>query len=424
MRRPLIPLFALMLIAGPAVAAPLAFPGAQGWAAETQGGRGGRIIKVTTLAASGPGSFLEAINAKGPRIVVFEVGGIIDLNRHEIRIKEPYITIAGQTAPSPGITLIKGGLSISAHDVIVRHLRVRVGEAGAAKKSGWEADGISATGAYDVIVDHCSVAWATDENGSASGKRFEGATPDEWRAHTSHRVTFTNNIYAEGLSNATHVKGEHSKGTLIHDNTADILVANNLYIHNMERHPLIKGGAHAVFANNYVVDPGKFAMHYALNPEEWGDHPYQIGVVSAIGNVMKAGASTRADMPFLTLTGAGELKFYAHDNIATGKDGKPMPAQAHSKDAVTKVDYVSAPLEIPPHFTPIKASEVPEHVLANAGARPWDRDAIDIRLLNEARTGAGKVRDSETEVGGYPTATETRKPFDPKDWNLDDMTAK
>src|SRR6185295_19618601 len=87
-----------------------AFPGAQGWAATTPGGRGGRILKVTTLAAKGPGSFLEALNVKGPRIIVFEVGGVIDLGsvtgpRHNsVAIKEPFLTIAGQTAPSPGIT--------------------------------------------------------------------------------------------------------------------------------------------------------------------------------------------------------------------------------------------------------------------------------------------------------------------------------
>ena len=96
----------------------LAFPGAQGWAAHTPGGRGGKIIRVTTLAADGPGSLLEALNTKGPRIVVFEVGGVIDLGRREIKVTEPYLTLAGQTAPSPGITVIKGGFQIEAHDVI------------------------------------------------------------------------------------------------------------------------------------------------------------------------------------------------------------------------------------------------------------------------------------------------------------------
>ena len=104
-----------------------AFPGAVGWAAQTPGGRGGRILRVTNLNASGPGSLREAIEAQGPRIVVFEVGGVIDFGRTVLDIREPYLTIAGQTAPSPGITIIRGGIDIRTHDVILRHLRIRTG---------------------------------------------------------------------------------------------------------------------------------------------------------------------------------------------------------------------------------------------------------------------------------------------------------
>jgi len=115
----------------------LAFPGAQGWAAHATGGRGGKVLRVTTLAAEGPGSFSEAVNAKGPRIVVFEVGGVIDLGVKTLRITEPDLTIAGQTAPAPGITLIRGGLDIATNNVIVRHLRVRPGDADKPKRSGF-----------------------------------------------------------------------------------------------------------------------------------------------------------------------------------------------------------------------------------------------------------------------------------------------
>src|SRR5882762_6286539 len=118
----------------------LAFPGAVGWAAHTPGGRGGQVIRVTTLAAKGPGSFLEALETKGPRVIVFEVGGVIDLHAEEIEIDEPYLTIAGQTAPAPGITLIRAGVNIRAHDVIIQHIRVRTGTAGMSKRTGWEPD--------------------------------------------------------------------------------------------------------------------------------------------------------------------------------------------------------------------------------------------------------------------------------------------
>jgi hypothetical protein len=118
-------------IAHAASTPPIAFPGALGWAAQTVGGRGGKIIRVTTLAADGPGSFVEAIQTKGPRIVVFEVGGIIDLQQRELKITEPFLTIAGQTAPSPGITLIKTGIDLATHDVIMQHMKIRTGTTGA-----------------------------------------------------------------------------------------------------------------------------------------------------------------------------------------------------------------------------------------------------------------------------------------------------
>src|SRR5688572_20468719 len=144
-------LLALALAAAlSAVAQPLAFPGAVGWAATTPGGRGGKVIRVTTLAAEGPGSLRAAIETKGPRIVVFEVGGVIDFGRSEVDIREPFLTVAGQTAPSPGITIIRGGINIAANDVVIRHIRIRSGADGQAKRSGWEADAINTVSAHRV----------------------------------------------------------------------------------------------------------------------------------------------------------------------------------------------------------------------------------------------------------------------------------
>ena len=187
----------------------------------TKGGLNGKIIRVTNLNATGPGSLREAIQAKGPRIVVFEVGGVIDLNKGQLDVREPFLTIAGQTAPSPGITIIKGGFWINTHDILIQHIRVRPGDAGEPKRSGWSPDGLTTSGgdAYNVLVDHCSFTWAVDENLSASGERTEG--PDS----TSHNITFSNNIIAECLSNSSHEKGPHSKGTLIHDFCRDIALS-------------------------------------------------------------------------------------------------------------------------------------------------------------------------------------------------------
>lgn len=402
-------------------AAPLAFPGAQGWAAHTPGGRGGEIIRVTTLAAEGPGSLREALDTKGPRIVVFEVGGVIDLGAKSLKIREPFLTIAGQTAPQPGITLIRGGIDLSAHDVIIRHIRVRAGEAGLAKMAGTDFDSISTIGAYNVIVDHCSLTWSTDENLSASGTRFKGDTPEQWRAGTSHRITFSNNILAEGLGYATHAKGEHSKGSLIHDNARDILIIGNLYSQNRERNPMFKGGTQGWVVNNLINNPGQRAVHYNLIAAEWEGHPYQDGQLVLIGNSMRGGPNTPERTPFFQFGGSGWLDLYMEDNLAVDRYGEPLPQTGRysSNSAGWRMLKTRPPL--PFGVNPMPAIDVQDHVLANAGARPWDRDDIDRRILENAIEGRGKHIDSETEVGGYPKHAETRQVFVPVDWNLDTM---
>ena len=408
--------------AGDAAAAPaIAFPGALGWAAATKGGRGGEIIRVTTLAASGPGSLKEAIEAQGPRIVVFEVGGVIDLGKTTLKIVNPYITIAGQTAPSPGITLIRGGMDIGGHDVIVQHLRIRPGDLGEAKGSGWGEDAISTVAAYNVIVDHCSLSWATDENLSASGPRFTGDTPEEWRNGTSHKITFSNNIVAEGLSHSTHPKFEHSKGSLIHDNVSDILIYGNLYAHNYERNPLFKGGVRGAIVNNFIYDPGQRAIHYNLQGLEWGAVPYQTGRMTVIGNVVLGGPSTRPGVPIVMIGGDGDLDLYARDNIGQNWHGGSLPLTGRYTTGVARIIDADAPLDMPDGLTPMPSLMVEKYVLANAGARPWDRDHHDVRVLADAAEGRGWIIDSQDQVGGYPAMAKTERPFDPAQWNLDTM---
>lgn len=402
-----------------------AFPGALGWGGETPGGRGGTVLKVTTLAGSGPGSLRAALEAEGPRIVVFEVGGVIDLDGHDIRIANPFVTIAGQTAPEPGITLIRGGVSIRTHDVIVRHIRIRPGANGAAPKSGWEVDGLTTSGAHDVIVDQCSFSWATDENLTASGPRFDGGdTVEQWRRHTSRRITFSRNIVAEGLSNSSHAKGEHSKGTLIHDNATDVLIVGNLYAHDYERNQLFKGGAHAVTANNLIYDPGNRCMHYALNAEEWVGHDWVVGKLAIVGNVTRGGPSTRADLPFLIVEGQGDLDLYAVDNPAFHADGRPMQEVGIISDRDPVVTRLDQPPQWPAGFRARPSGEVAAWIEAEAGARPWARDAVDRRILEQVRTGTGRVIDDEKEVGGYPVVTPTQRPFVEADWDMATMTRR
>ena len=402
-----------------------AFPGALGWASHTPGGRGGRIIRVTTLAAAGPGSFIEALETRGPRILVFEVGGVIDLEQRSVRIAEPHLTIAGQTAPSPGITLIRGGLDVATHDVVIQHLRVRPGQAGAAKRSGLEIDAISTLGgAHDVIVDHCSLTWATDENLSASGPRFEGSNPEEWRKNTSHRITFSNNLIAEGLARSTHSKGEHSKGSLIHDNVTGILIIGNLYAHNVERSPLFKGGVRGAVINNLIYNPGPRAVHYNLIAEEWGQQPYQTGQVMLIGNVLRGGPSTPPDLALFMLGGSGNVELFAADNLAVDWVGRPLPAEGRYSTAKASIVHLTSAPPMPEGVTPLPASEVQDSVIRNAGARPWDRDAVDKRIIADTIEGRGEIIDSEQQVGGYPVQTPTRQAFKPADWDLRFMTRR
>lgn len=401
-----------------------AFPGAVGWAAKTSGGRGGSIVRVTSLAAEGPGSFKAALEKKGPRTIVFEVGGIIDLGRTVLEISEPFVTIAGQTAPSPGITLIRGGIDIKTHDVVMRHIRVRTGADGQAKRSGWEADALSTIGAYNVIVDHCTFSWGIDENLSASGPRFSGNALADWRRSTSHAITFSYNLAYEGLADSSHPKGEHSKGSLFHDNATDILVYRNVYAHNLERNPLLKGGVQAAVVNNLIYDPGTRAVQYNLMALEWRGHDYAVGALSAVSNVMRAGPSTTPGLPFLTLGGDGDLKYYAHDNIAVDRWGQPLPPFGRYGETRARLIVSREASPWPSGLNVLDARDVETHLLLNAGARPWDRDQHDIRVLSFIAEGRGAIIDDEREVGGYPAAAETRAPFIEADWVLDTMEPK
>jgi hypothetical protein len=401
----------------------LAFPGAQGAAARTPGGRGGKILRVTTLAPSGPGSLLAALDTEGPRIVVFEVGGVIDLAQHEIKITRPYLTVAGQTAPSPGITLIRTGIDVTTHDVILQHIRVRTGSSDAPKRGGWEPDAFSTQGARDVIVDHCSMTWGIDENLSASGPRFTGKTPEEWRRGTSHRITFSNNIIAEGLRYSTHSKGEHSKGSLIHDNASDILIVGNLYAHNHERNPLFKGGVRGAVLNNLIYNPGPRAVHYNLIAEEWRNQPYQIGQMTLLGNVLRGGPSTPAGLALFMLGGSGDVEVYEDDNIAVDWVGRPLERFGRYTNSSARVIPIARP-SLPFNVQLLRAAEVQDAVIRNAGARPWERDPIDARIVADTIEGRGEIIDDQAQVGGYPQYQETRAPFRPEEWDLKFMTKK
>ena len=373
----------------------------------TKGGLNGKIIRVTNLNATGPGSLREAIEAKGPRIVVFEVGGVIDLNKGQLDVREPFLTIAGQTAPSPGITIIKGGFWINTHDILIQHIRVRPGDAGEPKRSGWSPDGLTTSGgdAYNVLVDHCSFTWAVDENLSASGERTEG--PDS----TSHNITFSNNIIAECLSNSSHEKGPHSKGTLIHDFCRDIAIVGNLYAHNGMRNPYFKAHSTGVIVNNLIYNPGRVAILLYYSKSEWKNARYEPENcrVSIVGNVLYAGKNTNEKMALVAAMGDAFMK----DNLAFDAEGMALPL------TYGNINILSEKPVWPTDLMPLPADEVVGYITGHVGARPKERDVVDKRIIQDFLDKKGQILDSQDEVGGYPKHKATYRKLDVPEEDID-----
>jgi pectate lyase len=240
--------FALIAAAAPApIPVVPAFPGAEGAGAMARGGRGGRVLTVTNLHDSGPGSLRSAVEAKGPRTVVFAVAGNIEL-ASTLAITEPFLTIAGQTAPGGGICLKNYDCTIAAEHVVIRFLRVRPGDV--AKKA---VDGFSVgEGSHYVIIDHCSVSWSVDETLSVSGGSISNITV-QWC------------IIAESLSRSVHHKGPHGFGSLIRAD-GDVSYHHNIFAHHGSRNPrpgtyedAFKRGIILDFRNNVVYGWGSRA---------------------------------------------------------------------------------------------------------------------------------------------------------------------
>lgn len=393
----------LLAVALPILADQTVFPGAKGFGVESPAGRGGKIIRVTSLDSEGPGTLRAALDEKGPRIVVFEVAGVIDLNRKTLVISEPFVTIAGQTAPSPGITIIRAGITLKTHDILMQHIRVRPGDAGQPKKSGWEPEVTTSGGeAYNIVIDHCSMSWAVDENLSASGPRYDGPKG------TTHKTTFSNNILAEGLYDSSHAKGIHSMGSLIHDNCQDIAIIGNLYAHNNQRNPYFKAFTTGVIVNNVIYNPGKAAIQVNWVPDEWKDKGVkpENARVSVVGNVVMFGANSVEGLGAVSRKG----DVFLDDNIALDAAGKPAPM------TVGEINILKTKPSWPAGLVAMPAKDTVAQVIAHSGARPKDRDEVDKRIIREFQEHKGHFIDSQEQVGGYPRVTPVKRKLDiPKD---------
>lgn len=355
------------------------FPTAEGFGTSTQAGRGGEIIKVTSLDDSGQGSLRSAMAVKGPRIIVFEVGGTIALSS-EIIIESPYATISGQTAPSPGITLKGAGLTILTHDVLIQHLRIRVGDAvGSPSPANRDALQILGTSAYNVVVDHISASWAIDENFST------------W--YGAHDLTIRCSVISEGLNMSSHPKGPHSKGLLIGDHSKNVALIGNLLAHNAERNPRINGGVTALVVNNLVYNSRQNFMSIGSKSDQ--------STVSALGNLFIPGPNTLPNaIPIkIERNAVPGTVVYLSDNRHSNKI---IPSLLPS-------------LSVPPVRTsPLKVRDsntLATWIFTNAGARPADRDAVDQRIIAEVANRTGRIIDSQKQVGGWPELKRTVRPF-------------
>jgi hypothetical protein len=360
-----------------------AFPGAMGFGAATPGGRGGRVIRVTNLRDSGPGSLRAAVEASGRRTVVFRVAGTITL-RDRLTIEDPYLSVLGQTAPGEGITLRTAGdvtdqlMLVETHDVVLRYLRFRPGPDGG---NGEDALTVEGSAAHDVIIDHCSLSWAVDEVFSSYDD--------------SHRVTLQNSIVSEGLSRANHEEGEHSKGALAGGyDTHDISILRNLFVSNVDRNPQVSGVSVADVRNNVVHNDGRADGEAATVLSSSKGHPD----LNWVNNVYRPGPdSDRSDPEFATTIGTTDRthSFFARGNVRWTADG--WRTARVQRGAIGR-RYSAYPV---PRTPTLSTSTTWRRVLATAGASR-NRDSVDERLVREVRRGGGAIIDHPSEVGGWP----------------------
>lgn len=367
-----------------------AFPGAEGFGSTTPGGRGGRVIFVTNLSDAGPGSFREACEAEGPRIVIFSVSGLITLAQ-PIVIKNPYLTIAGQTAPGDGICLRNYTFVIATHDVIVRYLRSRLGDL-----SAQEADSITlASGAQNVVLDHCSATWSIDEALSLAGN--------------VSNVTVQWCLIAEGLNHSKHAKGAHGYGSLSRAN-GPVTWHHNLWAHNNSRNPRLGDNygrpPYPTFdvRNNVIYDYGEIASGLTQG----------VLRVNYVANYLRPGPSSSNTTP-IRVGGPSDLNFYIRGNVFEGNGtltaDNSLFFDPVEIDGKRQVQIVTAPFNALPVRT-VTAQEAFEAVLRTVGASRPRRDPVDARIVREVRQRKGTLIDSQQQVGGWPELKSKPAPLD------------
>lgn len=389
-----------------------AFPGAEGYGKYTVGGREGKVYVVTTLEDYDKGekpiegSFRRAVEKKGARTVVFAVSGNIMLKR-KLDITKDSITIAGQTAPAPGVCIGGHPVRIKANQVVIRYLRFRMGDAHMEENDALSCSASSEKGIFnDIIIDHCSVSWSTDECASFYG---------------SERLTFQWNIVSESLRKSIHSKGEHGYGGIWGGKGASY--HHNLLAHHDSRnprfdHPGVTDIAGVIdFRNNVIYNWG--------NNSAYGG---QCRTINIVNNYYKPGPATAkskrnrifAPASDINDTHYGYGEYYVDGNMMVGdktvtKNNWAGGVQQIKKDAdplVFSYDTIRMKEPFPSADIPYTDAEVAyEQVLDYAGAS-LHRDEIDTRIVQEVRKGKSTygekgIIDSQEQVGGFPALTQT-----------------
>ncbi|WP_051539223.1 hypothetical protein, partial [Prolixibacter bellariivorans] len=393
MKKKILSLFVFFLLSVTATwAQQLAFPGAEGFGAYAMGGRGGQVIYVTNLKDNGTGSLRWAVEQEGPRTIVFGISGTIEL-KNRLRIKNPYITIAGQTAPGGGICLKGETLQILTHDVVVRYLRVRLGDGkyGIGSKQG--KDAISVSAGENIIVDHCSASWTLDEALSAATSK-----------PTLTNVTVEWCFITEGLNPDNHGFGSLIRGT----GGAKYSYLHNLYANNKGRNP--RPGNYN--SNPYYKDPKGLLLDFRNNViYNWGgDHAgYNADSISVtrlnyVGNYLIPGVDSKNN-GIAYSTGSPYNKSYFAGNYYNGK----LPENQWSLVKFRK-NWTDGEIGDYKQTNPFEtglvnkedAKSAYHRVLETGGAFLPKRDAVDQRIVNDVKNRTGKIIKSQEDVGGWP----------------------
>lgn len=371
-----------------------AFPGAMGGGMYSFGGRGGKVFVVTSLDDAGPGTFREALEAVGPRIVIFNVAGIIDLKTTP-NIRAPYITIAGNTAPGDGVCIAGAGVSIDTHDVVIRHMRFRGARDG--------SDALTGHPVGNIILDHVSGSWGRDETMSLYRHVWQG------KKLATVNITIQNSIFAECLRRG------HNFGSTIGGYNSTFY--RNLWANNTARNPSVGMDGDFTLVNNVIYN----WQHRSV---DGGDHNSYYNIIN---NYFKPGPATNDNVKSRILKpearrGEGPKDFgraYVSGNVVIGDEqitrdnwaGGVQVSVGDDKGTSEPVDITLQKIRADQPLTNIQipilsAEEAYEFVLANVGATLPRRDAVDQRLVEETRSGKptagnGIIHDP-SEVGGYP----------------------